>query len=53
MQVLITLQYEFILRARYFAKTLDSTPIIRDRQLAGRRRTENNMENFVADDLRL
>lgn len=39
--------------ARYFAKTLNSTPIIWDRQLAGRQRMENNMENFVVDDLRL
>ena len=48
MQVLITLQYEFILLCT-FPKTLISTPVISDRQLLGRQRVENKMENKMAN----
>ena len=54
MQVLITLQYEFIL-LRIFPKTLDSaTPVIWDgRQVQDNRGWKNKMVKFVVVDLQL
>lgn len=51
MQVLITLQYEFILLC-VFPKTPISTPVILDRQQVGRQRMESKTVNFVMCDLR-
>lgn len=52
MQVLITLQYEFILPC-IFPKTLICTPVIQKRRQVEQQRMENKLRNFFIVHLQL